>query len=375
MTDKSRLNRRDFLKLAGGTAAALGLAEWRGTQVPESLADSADSNIIYHGEIFDAKGATLKMGCWAGTYQQFMDQYALNQFKKDFNCQISYDTAFPWFPKFAAHGPQNPVFDITNWNLPDLIQTARTGDYFVSISEFKANVPNAKHLWPFATANGRGITYLISQYGYAYRKDKVPAPHHFKDFWKPVYHGKRGTYIPANTLEQVFFMVTSYVYGGSPENINAGLAATRKAMPMVISDFTGSIQASLSRGEVDIAVLDDGEAYQLEDKGLPIGFTYWTEKKPILDQTLTVSKHSSPMQKRLAFALANRILSPGVSTKLAKANYYRPTNRLAKLSPTLAKRGLKNSASQTRGLWIPPFEWYVAHQQEISTALDQIFGK
>ena len=122
-------------------------------------------------------------------------------------------------------------------------------------------------------------------------------------------------------------------------------------------------------------MLDDGEAYQLQDKGLPVGFTYWTEKKPILDQTLTVSKHSSPVQKRLAFALANRILSPEVSTQLAKANYYRPTNKLARLSPALAKRGLRNSATQTRGLWIPPFEWYVAHQQEITTGLDQIFGK
>ncbi len=375
MTDKSRLNRRDFLKIAGGAAAALGLGGWGGTGVPESSSDSVAFEPIYHGEIFDAKGATLKMGCWAGTYQQFMYKYALNKFQKDFNCHISYDSAFPWFPKFAAHGPNNPVFDIANWNLPDLIQTAKTGDYFVPISEFKANVPNTKHLWPFATANGRGITYLWSQYGYAYRKDKVPAPHHFKDFWKAAYRGKRGTYITANTLQEVFFMVASYVYGGSPENINAGLSAMRKAMPMVISDFTGSIQASLSRGEVDIAVLDDGEAYQLEDKGLPVGFTHWTEKKAILDQTLTVSKHSSPTQQRLAFALANRILTPEISGQLAEANYYRPTNKLAKLSPTLTKRGLKNSAHATNGLWIPPFGWYVAHQQEITAAVDQIFGK
>lgn len=370
--DDSKVSRRDFLKVAGGATASLGAVGFTG--VPAILSDWA-KDVNYKGGVFNAHGATLKVAMWGGPYQQYMNRLVLNKFQKDFNCHISYDSAFPWFPKFAANGVKNPVFDVANWNLPDLFQTARTGDYFVSIADLKHNVPNAKDLWPFASANGHGLTYMWSQYGFAYRKDRVPAPHHFKDFWKPVYKGKRGTYITANTLQMVFFMVAADVWGGNVKNINAGLSAMRKGMPMIISDFTGNMQASLARGEVDIAVLDDGEAYNSIDKGVPLGFWYWTEKKPILTQTLTVSKYSGSMQKKLAYALVNRICSPTFMEQFGRLEYYHPTNKHAKMPSVLAKRGLKNTENATHGLWIPPWNWYLDHEQQITAQVDQIFGK
>lgn len=368
------VNRRDFLKITGGTAVGLGLAACGGSQAPSAVS-GATKNVVYKGEVFNAKGATLKLAMWGGPYQQYVDQLVLKKFEKDFNCNISYDSAFPWFPKFAANGVKNPAYDVANWNLPDLFQTARAGDYFVPITELKANVPNAKDLWPFASANGHGLTYAWSQYGFAYRKDKVPAPQHFTDFWKSVYAGKRATYITANTLQMVFFMVASDAFGGSVENISAGLSAMRKAMPMLVSDFTGNMQASLARGEANIAVLDDGEAYNSIDKGVPLGFYYWSTKKPILTQTLTVSKYSGTVQKRLAYALVNRICSPTFMEKFGALEYYHPTNKLATMPSVLAKRGLKNTSEATSGLWIPPWNWYLDNEQKITAQVDQIFGK
>src|SRR5262249_39596827 len=152
--------------------------------------------------------------------------------------------AWPWFPKFVAGGVDNPPFDVTNWNLPELFKTAKAGDaqggFFVPIEEVKANVPNSADLWDFAYQFGHGITYLFSQLGYGYRTDTGDPPTDFKSFWEDRFADKRGTYITSNTLQMIFFIMADLVYGSGEEDTASGIDAMKKAMPMKISDFTGN---------------------------------------------------------------------------------------------------------------------------------------
>src|SRR5215469_15072702 len=158
-------------------------------------------DVYYDGGVFDAGGATIRIAEWGGPWEALVRKFLLDSFTKDFNCRVQYDSSWPWFPKFTAGGPKSPPFDITNWNLPEMFKTAGAGDFFADMDEVRASVPNTRNLWPFAYQNGVGVTWAFGQYGYAYRTDLVdPPPSSFKDFWKPAFASKRGTYITSNTL-------------------------------------------------------------------------------------------------------------------------------------------------------------------------------
>lgn len=330
---------------------------------------------IYDGGVFDAKGATLRLAEWGGPWGQLVHEHLLTAFKKDFNCEIEYDSTWPWFPKFVAGGAKNPPSDITNWNLPEMFKTAKAGDFFLKIDEILPNIPNGKNLWPFATMNGVGVTWAFNQYGYAYRTDKVKTPPtSFKDIWKPVFAGKRATYITSNTLQMVFFLVACGVYGKDQYDLKAGYKAMKEFMPAKISDFTGNMETLLERGEVNICVLDDAEPMQARDKGAPFAFFYWTEKRPILTQTYTVSRYAQPLQKKLAFALLNRALDPKFIEAMGKQFYLRPTVRNAVLPPNLAKAGIVNNADAIKGFWIPDWNAYLEHEDDITDTVNGIFS-
>ena len=375
MTDKHNkvengLSRRKFLKAtaATGAVAAGGLPLF-------NINHAWSQDVTYDGGVFDAGGATFRLAEWPGFWQENITKLLLDDFEKDFNCKIEYDGSWPWFAKFVAGGVDNPPNDAANWNIPDMLKTARAGDFFVSQDEIMPNVPNTKDLWPFATRNGVGFTWAFGQYCYAFRSDLVdPAPDTFKSFWEDRFAGKRGTYVTINTLQNVFFMVSAVVWGKDQYDKEAAYDALRRAMPLKLSDFTGNMQTLLERGEVEIAVLVDGEVYMQQDRGVPVGIYVWQEKKALLTQTHTISRGSEPMQKKLAYALLNRRLSPEFQTKFDEVFYLRPTNSKAVVPPNLAAKGVTNDANSTDGLWIPDWNWYLDNEAEITEISNEIFS-
>lgn len=365
------LSRRKLLSYASTGAAAAA-----STQLPLFNINHAWSQDVYYdGEVFDAGGAVVRLAEWGGPWGELVHKHLLDDFTKEFNCSVEYDSSWPWFPKYVAGGPENPPYDITNWNLPEMFKTAGAGDYFADMDEVRANVPNTNDLWPFAYDNGVGVTWVFGQYGYAYRSDLVdPAPASFKDFWEDRFAGQRGTYITSNTLQMVFFVMAAHVFGGDEKNMEAGFQAMRDAMPMKISDFTGNMQALMDRGEVVLAVQNDAEPLQAQDRGAPFGFWYWTEKQPILTQTKTVSRYLEPAQKKLAYALLNRTLEPEFLVAMGEAFYLRPSNGKVVLPENLANKGIQNTADATADFWIPDWQWYLENEDEIVETVNEIFA-
>ncbi len=374
MTDKTNLSepghglrRRSLLKAASGAAAS---------SLPVFNINHAWSqDVHYDGGVFDSGGAVLRIAEWGGPWGELVQRHLLDGFVADFNCRIEYDSSWPWFPKYVAGGPRNPPYAITNWNLPELFKTAGAGDYFADIEEVKANVPNAADVWPFAYDNGVGITWTFGQYGYAYRTDLVdPPPARFIDFWEDRFAGERGTYITSNTLFMAFFMTANHVFGGDQHAMQAGFDAMRRAMPMKISDFTGNMQALMDRGEVVIAVQNDAEPLQAQDRGAPFGFMYWSEREPILTQTKTISRYLEPAEKRLAYALLNRTLEPDFLVAMGREFYLRPSNSKVVLPDNLANKGVQNTADAIANFWIPDWAWYLQNEDEIVETVNEIFS-
>ncbi|HEX2281573.1 MAG TPA: hypothetical protein VHG52_07410 [Thermomicrobiales bacterium] len=364
------ISRRGLVAAAAATLAARQGWEAQAQDSPQ---------VIYDGDVFDAGGATLRVGSWGGFWEEMERKYLLDQLEQDFNCTVEYDSAWPWFPKFVAGGVDNPPLDVTNWNLPELYQTAAAGaaqgGFFVPLEELQANVPNSADLWPFAYQFGHGLTYLFSQLGYGYRTDQGDPPMDFKSFWEDRYADKCGTYITSNTLQMIFFIVASALYGSGEQDIPAGIEAMRAAMPMKISDFTGNMQTLLERGEVNICVQHDGEVYSQMARGIPAGWMYWEEFKPILTQTKVVSKGSGEIQKRLAYAYINRACAPAFQEASAVDVFLRPANMNAVIPENLAELGVTNEASAMEGLWNPDWDWYLENRTEIDESVNEIFGQ
>ncbi len=367
----SRVSRRRFLKDTGTVAGAAAVSSLPLFNINHAWSQ----DVQYTGEVFDAGGAVLRLAEWGGFWEELQRDLLLNDFEKDFNCRIEYDSSWPWFPKFVAGGPQNPAYDATNWNLPEMFKTASAGDYFMSQDEIKANVPNSGDIWPFAFDNGVGVTWAFGQYCYAYRTDLVdPPPTQFADFWQDRFAGQRATYITSNTLFMAFFMMANHVFGGDQHDMEAGFDAMRRAMPMKISDFTGNMQTLIERGEVTIGVQVDGEVYMQMDRGVAAAPMIWTERKPILTQTQTIARYSDPMQKRLAFALLDRRLSPEFMAKFDEVFYLRPTNRNVVVPENLASKGVENTENAIEGLWIPDWNWWLENEDEIVETVNEIFA-
>jgi len=368
-SDKGRpdggVTRRRFVQT---TAAA-------GTLPLFNINHAFSQDVVYEGEVFDAGGAELNIAEWGGFWEENVRDLLINDFEREFNCRIRWDSSFPWFPKFVAGGPQNPPYAITNWNLPEMFKTARAGDYFLPQEEVIANVPNAKGVWPFALANGVGITWAFGRYCYAYRTDLVdPAPAAFEDFWQDRFAGVRATYITSNTLFMAFFLTASAIFGGDQHDMEAGFEAMRRAMPMKISDFTGNMQTLVERGEVHLGVQVDGEVYMQMDRGVQAAPMIWEQTKPILTQTKTISRYAEPMQKRLALALLNRTLDPAFLERFDAVFYLRPTHRDVVVPANLADKGVENTPDAIEGLWIPDWNWWIENEVDIVETVNEIFA-
>ena len=364
-----RVSRRGLAASAAAT-----LATRRGSE-----ARAQDSTpVVFDDETFDADGATLRVASWGGFWQEIERKYLLDQFQEDFNCTVEYTSAWPWIPRFVAGGVDNPPFELTTWNQPELNRATKAGAaqgaFFVPIEEVRANVPNSVDLWDFAYESRPGITCLFSQLGYGYRSDTGEPPTSFASFWEDRYADKRGTYITSNTLQMIFFIVASAVYGSGEEDLDAGYEAMRNAMPLKIGDLTSHMQTLLERGEVDLCVEHDGEIFAQMDRGTSVDFHYWQERKPILPQIRTVSQGSSDVQKRLAYAYLDRACSPEIQERFAAELYLRPTNKNAVIPENLASKGVTNDAAGVEGLWTPDWDWYLDNEQDIVETVNAIFG-
>ncbi len=164
------------------------------------------------------------------------------------------------------------------------------------------------------------------------------------------------------------------MFGKDQYDLNAGYDAMKRAAPLKISDFTGNMQTLLERGEVAIAVQDDGEAYLQAKKGIKVAAMVWEEVKPILTQTKTISRYADPMQKKLALALLNRTLDPAFLNTFAEAFNYAPVSKDAVIPPTLAAFGVQNTADAVAGFSIPDWNSYLEHEDDIVETVNQIFG-
>jgi hypothetical protein len=119
--------------------------------------------ISYEDETFDTGGAELRVAGWGGFWLEIERKYLIAPFQEDFNCTVQSTSAAPWFPWYVAGGGDNPPFDVTTWNQPELFRAANAGaaqgGFFVPIAEVPANCPIAATSGTSPTSQGRASPF------------------------------------------------------------------------------------------------------------------------------------------------------------------------------------------------------------------------
>jgi putative spermidine/putrescine transport system substrate-binding protein len=123
-------------------------------------------------------------------------------------------------------------------------------------------------------------------------------------------------------------------------------------------DFTGTMQKHLESKEVAIAVLHDGDAWDLAKRGIPVDWVAPSEGVPILDQVIQVTKGSK--NKELAWKLIDMYLSPEVQLAFATELFFSPTNKTVKVPPDVAKKIISGPADVEK---LVSFDWNVIAKQ------------
>lgn len=360
--------RRAVLRSVAGLGTGLALP---------ALVRAQSATAPYSGEAFNAGGETLRLAMWGGTFEQALRANVIGEFERQYNCRVQYDSAFPWFPKLVAAGPTRSPYDLINMNVVDLMKTQRAGDFFVPLAELKANVPNSRDLWDFASFSGIGLTWVFTELGYAFRRDALGdggEPKDFRDYWAPRFNGRRANFVTTNNIFVNHFLLSCAVHGSGPTDLKAGYDAYRRIKGMRVSNFSSAMTQLLNQGEAGIGLHHDGEVLAAIAGGAQLGFARWPGYSPILDQNLAVARGTSPMRQRLAYAFVNKLVSPELQRRMGELLYVQGTNRKTVVPDNLAKMGVINSPQAAAGRWVAPWTQWLEKEAEVVETVNQIYA-
>jgi putative spermidine/putrescine transport system substrate-binding protein len=306
----------------------------------------------------DAQQKTLVVTGYGGRWSEVMKKALVEPFEKKHGVKVEIVTGITteWVAKLLAAGPDNPPFDVVFGNEPPF-PIPRERGFFDRRNE--ALAPNIKNLYPKALIGDTSLAMFWGRIGLAYRTDSVQRkPTSWKDFWDEAYAGRRATYVIGNTLGINFLFVASKLYGKDYFDVDAGLAAIKRAQPKLV-DFTGTVEKQLEQKEVVMAVLHDASAYDLQKRGLPIEWVAPREGQPILDQIVQVTRGSK--NKELAWKFIDAYISPEVQLAFATELFWSPTNKTVTLPPDVAKKIISGPADVDK---LVLFDWaQVARQR------------
>jgi putative spermidine/putrescine transport system substrate-binding protein len=360
--------------LAGGVLGAAGVAAVGGGG-PFAIGHAWSREVAYDVGVFDAGGAVLRLSQWGGFWDDLMRRLLLDDFERDFNCVVATDTDFPWAADYRARPVDDPPFALSNWNLAEMFQLADAGDYFLPLDEVLDNVPNTRDCWPFALSNGVGVTWSFGRLCYAYRTaPEVPPPGDFRALWDAAYDGRRLVFDHTNDITKAFVMTCADVFGDGQRDWRTALEAIRALTPLRKVHFSHEAVPLLEDGRIDICLQADAEVFARINAGAAIAFLPWEPQRTILTQTMTVSRHLAPVERKLAFALLDRVLSAPFQEAFAAVFPLRPTNADARLPDSLARHGVENTFEATDSLWIPNWVWWSDASAEVVPRLREVLG-
>ncbi len=217
---------------------------------------------------------TLVVTSYGGPWERFMRETIVPGFESEHpgvKVELSVGLSRDWIAKIRAAGKDNPPYDVVIANAV-WVSAARLEGHFEKYTE--QTVPNLKDVWPeLRNKNDVGVIFVLNPLGIAYRKDLVNTPpKRWKDLWNAEYKGKLGIYSINNSAGPMFIMLTAKLWAGNDKNIDAGINKIKELRPFRQSDFSGDMELLITRGEVQVAILDAPAVSRLKLAGAPLEF-------------------------------------------------------------------------------------------------------
>ncbi len=204
-----------------------------------------------------------------------------------------------------------------------------------------AAIPNLKNVIGKAVYRSGNTTYAVGtgyySLGLTYSTKAVkPAPTSWKDLWKQEYAGAVAVPSPANSSGIPFVLFLARVWGADPANLAPVYARLAALDAAVFFDSSGAATNAFQSGEAVIGAHFNVGAWDLIDKGVPIGFVVPKEGAWATDARLHLVKGSR--NKAAAEKFINTALTPAAATCLATKLYLGPAVQGVKLDKEVARK-------------------------------------
>src|ERR1700741_1566402 len=205
------------------------------------------------------------------------------------------------------------------------------------------DAPVLKELYPFARMKddiGAGVQLGMTGIGYntkLFAEKGWAPPTSWMDFANPKYKGKVVFQsASSSTFGLHGFLAINRLMGGNDQNVEPGFSKWASTVgPNVVEYVPNSAKISemVQTGEAGLFPLTPTAVSDLQDKGIPGGYVSPKEGPVLLLVDLCVVNNNPDPQ--LAQKLAQFLLSAPAQTKAAEAGKQIPTNRLAKMTPSM----------------------------------------
>ncbi|MFY1915188.1 ABC transporter substrate-binding protein [Achromobacter xylosoxidans] len=213
----------------------------------------------------------------------------------------------------------------------------------------------------FAVSTGYyslGITYST--------KEVTQPPSSWKDLWKPEYAGAVAVPSPANSSGVPFIFFLARVWAIDPSNLGPLYSKLASLDTALLFDSSGAATNAFQSGEAVIGAHFNVGAWDLIDKGLPIGFSVPKEGVWATDARLHLVKGAP--NKAAAQKFIDTALTPDAAACLATKLYLGPAVKDVQVSKDVARKLPWGADGSVKNLSL--FDWNIinARRAEVTDA-------
>lgn len=204
-----------------------------------------------------------------------------------------------------------------------------------------STIPNLANVLPEAVYKGRSMTYAVGtgyfSLGLTYNTAKVKqVPTSWNDLWKKEFEDAVTIPSPSNSSGVPFILFLSKISNVPFNDLSPTFKKIKDLKAALFFDSSGSASNAYQTGEAVIGAHFSVGAWDLADKGAPIGFVVPKEGAWAADARLHLIKGTQ--KKAAGEKFINQALTKEASTCLAEKLYLGPSVKDVSVKPETARK-------------------------------------
>jgi len=348
------LNRRQFVKLAGGMGMSMaGISSLLAACAPPAAEEESSDG-----------GGTITVQPWPGSYEEIYTEHVFNPFSEETGVEFISAATLEWYnvAKIKQEVETGNPTLVLSTQLPGDVARGGADGLFEPLN--LANIPNTANLFGDAkTLLPWGIGYLVYSYGIGYR----PGSGDFNswwDLWDPQYKGRVS--LGKSHATYVMQTINALLTGGqmSPLDVDDVIQKLEELTPNIKKMFESDadVRNMYLNDEIDAFVFFNGRVAVQIDDGIDVNYSSPTEGALGAMDYWAVTKGAS--NKELVEQFINFSLAPEQQKNIGQYLHYGPTNKLVTYDDPKYCQLMPCGTADYSKLWFEDFE-YVANNQDV----------